>query len=119
MKNTLTIVFGISAALLAAGLLGSTASAYPGFGIMGINSGMMGAGFGAGGMMNAGFMQSMMGNAGFKNMMNGNLDMNAMHRAMHGENSSVDMNAMHKRMLAGNLTSGDFKEMKEQCPMMN
>jgi len=98
MDNTLKLTLGIAAVALILGITGSYALADTNAG------GMMGTGnFGANSM---------------QNMMNGNLDMNAMHRAMHGEDPAVDMNAMHERMLAGSLTQEDIKEMQENCPMM-
>lgn len=141
MNNTLKVFLGIAAIALAIGMSEVSATAMPGFGLMGFRTGMMGSGFGTGGthggMMGAGAMQNMMENAGFKNMMNetfnatgmqemhalmhGNgtsFDMNAMHRAMHGKSPDVDMNLMHERMVSGNLTKEDITEMKEHCPMM-
>jgi len=117
MENSLKIALGIVAGALVVGLLSLPAMAQTGFG----GKGMMGNAF-------AGFDMTDM----HKRMMGGNFDMNAMHRAMHG-NSSFDMNAMHKamhgedpevdmnqmhaRMMAGNLTQEDLNEMKD-CPMM-
>lgn len=123
MNNALKFAAGFVAVALVIGLSGVPAMANSRFGIMGINSGMMGSGLGMGGM-HRGMMQSMMSGFGFRNMMdianstNGTFDMNIMHRLMHGEASDVDMNAMHQRMLAGNLTQEDLNEMGEHCPMM-
>lgn len=105
MENSLKIALGIMLGALAIGLTG-----YPALG-----ANMMGGGTGTG-MMGASGHMGMMG--GMANMMNGNIDMNAMHKAMHGDDPDFDMNQMHQRMLAGNLTQEDFKEMKEHCPMM-
>lgn len=122
MESSLKIALGIFAGALIIGLLGMPVIAQTGFGgMMGGGTGMMSA---AGGMMGGRTGAGMMGNAfagglgsGGAGMMGGNLDMNAMHKAMHGEEPDVDMNQMHARMIAGNLTQEDWKEMKEHCPM--
>lgn len=144
MNNAYKILFGIAAIAL---IISVPAMAFPGFGVMGINSGMMGAVFAGGwmhGMMGSGAVRNIMGNAAFENAVNGTFNATTMrerHKWMHGNITSfdmdemhlamvrnatgnisdldgIDMNAMHRRMIAGNLTQTDFEEMKAFCPML-
>lgn len=100
MDNVLKTTIMIAAAVLAIGITSFPIMAHSGLGV---------------GSWNFNGMHKTMNWYGVSGT---NFDMNAMHKAMHGENSDVDMNAMHQRMLSGNLNQGDWNEMKEHCPMM-
>lgn len=111
----LGVVLGVIMGVLAISIVGYPAQAHYAPGMTGVGYhgiGMM-RGFG---FANMAVMHNAM-TAAFANG-TGQFDMNAMHRAMHGEQPDVDMNQMHARMISGNLTQEDINEMKEHCPMM-